>query len=91
MRRGRSKQFDGHFDLAEGCSALELIPLFLGRLKLLIAEMIILLLEQELCSLVLCSLPSILLQKNPCMWSLGFDRNPSKNLEKSLSCSQPCL
>lgn len=91
MRQGRSKQFHEHFDLAEECSALELAPApwqietthFRNGYSAPGAR-----------TLLSCSMFStlfIILQKNPCMWSLGFDGNPSKNFEKLLSHSQPCL
>lgn len=83
-------QFYEHFDLAEGCSALELVPASWqietthfrngysppGARALFSCSMF-----SDLCLII----------KKTCMGSLGFDRSPSKNLEKSLSCSQPRL
>lgn len=56
-------QFLEHFDLAEECSALELVPAP-WQTETLHFRNGILLLEQELCSLVLCSLPSLSYYKN---------------------------
>lgn len=57
------------------------LPLLLGRLKLLISEMVILLLEQELCSLVLCSLPSLSYYKKiPVCGLLALMETPQRTL-----------
>lgn len=61
------------------------LPLLLGRLKLLISEMVILLLEQELCSLVLCSLPSLSYYKKiPVCGLLALMETPQRTLRSYL-------
>lgn len=61
------------------------LSLFLGRLKLLISETVILLLEQELFSLVPCSLPSLSYYKNiPVCGLLALTETPQRTWRSHL-------
>lgn len=60
--------------------------LLLGRLKLLISEMVILLLEQELCCLVLCSLTSLsYYKKTPACGLLALTEAPQRTWRSHLA------